>query len=56
MYRATRPHWAHCNVTWQRGGGGIFDGSRVIAPEHDGQLNGEPVRSLAMSCSAWAGL
>jgi hypothetical protein len=25
-------------------------------PEHDGQLSGEPVRSLAIKCSACAGL
>lgn len=31
-------------------------GSRSIAPEHDGQLNGEFVRSLVMRWSAWAGL
>ena len=27
-----------------------------MEPEHDGQLNGEPVRSLVMRWSAWAGL
>src|SRR3712207_9193778 len=27
-----------------------------MSPEHDGQLRGEPLRSLAIRCSAWAGL
>jgi hypothetical protein len=31
-------------------------GSRSIGPEHDGQLRGEPVRSLAIKCNACAGL
>ena len=31
-------------------------GSRSIGPEQDGQLSGEPLRSLAIRCSACAGL
>jgi hypothetical protein len=31
-------------------------GSRSIGPEQDGQLRGEPLRSLAIRCSACAGL
>jgi hypothetical protein len=31
-------------------------GLRSILPEHDGQLRGDPLRSLTMRCSAWAGL
>ena len=31
-------------------------GARTIAPEHEGQLKGSPLRSFEMSCSAWAGL
>jgi hypothetical protein len=27
-----------------------------MLPEHDGQLSGDPVRSLEISVSAWAGL
>lgn len=27
-----------------------------MGPEHDGQLSGDPVRSLAIRWSAWAGL
>lgn len=56
MYRAKRPQLVHRNVTCDRGGGGECEGSRSMGPEHDGQLNGFPLRSLAMRCSAWAGL
>jgi hypothetical protein len=31
-------------------------GSRSMEPEQDGQLKGDPFRSLAMRCSACAGL
>ena len=31
-------------------------GSRSMGPEHDGQLRGDPFRSLAIRCSACAGL
>jgi hypothetical protein len=31
-------------------------GLRSILPEHDGQLSGEPFRSLTMRCNACAGL
>ena len=48
MYRATRPHARHCSVTCERGGGGKSSGVRSICPEHDGQLSGEPFRSLAI--------
>lgn len=34
----------------------MFEGDRSIFPEHEGQLRGEPVRSLAIKCSACAGL
>ena len=34
----------------------MMDGDRSMFPEHDGQLSGEPVRSLAIKCSACAGL
>ena len=56
MYRAKRPQLVHLSVTWERGGGGESPGSRSMGPEQDGQLRGEPVRSLAMRLSAWAGL
>jgi hypothetical protein len=56
IYRAKRPHRVHFNVTWDFGGGGERTGSRSIGPEHDGQLSGDPFRSLAIRCSAWAGL
>ena len=56
MYRATRPQFAQRSVTCDRGGGGVISGSRLIFPEHEGQLRGAPFRSLAMSCSACAGL
>ena len=35
-------------VTCARGSGGIWEGSRSMGPEQDGQLNGVPVRSLVM--------
>ena len=56
MYRATRPHARHCSVTCERGGGGKSSGVRAICPEHDGQLSGEPFRSLAIKWSACTGL
>ena len=56
MYRATRPHARHCRVTCERGGGGKSSGVRSICPEHDGQLSGEPFRSLAIKWSACTGL
>ena len=56
MYRATRPHSRHCNVTCERGGGGKSSGVRLICPEQDGQLNGEPFRSFAIRWSACTGL
>jgi hypothetical protein len=56
MYRATRPHARHCSVTCERGGGGKSSGVRSICPEHDGQLSGEPFRSLAIKWSACTGL
>ena len=56
MYRATRPHDVQRSVTCECGAGGVRDGSRSILPEHEGQLSGEPVRSLAIKCSACAGL
>ena len=56
MYRATRPHSRHCRVTCERGGGGKSSGVRAICPEHDGQLSGEPFRSLAIRWSACTGL
>lgn len=34
----------------------MIDGERSMIPEQDGQLSGEPVRSFAIRCSAWAGL
>ena len=34
----------------------MIEGDRSIFPEHEGQLRGEPVRSLAIKCSACAGL
>ena len=34
----------------------MISGDRSIFPEHEGQLRGEPVRSLAIKCSACAGL
>jgi len=33
-----------------------LDGERSICPEQDGQLSGDPVRSLAIRCRACAGL
>ena len=56
MYRATRPHEMHLSVTCECGVGGMIDGDRSIFPEQEGQLRGEPVRSLAIKCSACAGL
>lgn len=56
MYRATRPHEMHFSVTCECGVGGMIDGERSIFPEQEGQLRGEPVRSLAIKCSACAGL
>jgi len=56
MYRATRPQEAHLSVTCERGAGGMSSGDRSMLPEHDGQLSGDPVRSLAMRFSACAGL
>lgn len=56
MYRANRPHARQRSVTWQRGGGGKSVGVRSISPEQDGQLSGDPVRSLAIRWSACAGL
>jgi hypothetical protein len=56
MYRATRPHDVHRRVTCECGAGGMSDGERSMLPEHEGQLSGEPVRSLAIKCSACAGL
>ena len=56
MYLANRPHARQRRVTWQRGGGGKSVGVRSICPEQDGQLSGEPVRSLAIRWSACAGL
>lgn len=56
MYRANRPHARQRSVTWQRGGGGKSVGVRSIWPEQDGQLSGDPVRSLAIRWSACAGL
>jgi hypothetical protein len=55
-YFAIRPHVVHVNVTCARGAGGKFRGSRLMLPEQDGQLSGDPVRSLEISVSAWAGL
>lgn len=51
-----RPHDVHRSVTCECGAGGVSDGERSIFPEHEGQLSGEPVRSLAIKCSACAGL
>lgn len=56
MYLASRPHVRQRSVTWQRGGGGKSFGVRSICPEQDGQLSGDPVRSLAIRWSACAGL
>lgn len=56
MYRATRPHEMHFNVTCECGVGGMIEGDRSMFPEQEGQLSGEPVRSLAIKCSACAGL
>ncbi len=56
IYRANRPQRVHFSVTWDFGGGGMRVGSRSIGPEQDGQLSGEPLRSLAIRCSACAGL
>jgi hypothetical protein len=48
MYRASLPHSRQRSVTWQRGGGGKSFGVRSIGPEQDGQLSGDPERSLAI--------
>jgi len=56
MYLANRPHARQRRVTWQRGGGGKSVGVRSIWPEQEGQLSGDPVRSLAIRWSACAGL
>ena len=48
MYLANRPHVRQRSVTWQRGGGGKSFGVRSIWPEQEGQLSGDPVRSLAI--------
>jgi hypothetical protein len=56
MYRATRPHVAHFNVTCERGNGGKSSGERSMGPEHDGQLSGDPDLSLAIRLRACAGL
>jgi hypothetical protein len=56
MYRATRPHCVQRSVTCECGAGGVIEGSLSMSPEHDGQLRGDPVRSLAIKCSACAGL
>ena len=34
----------------------MTEGDRSMFPEQEGQLSGEPVRSLAIKCSACAGL
>lgn len=34
----------------------MIAGDRSIGPEQEGQLSGAPFRSLAIKCSAWAGL
>src|SRR4026207_858277 len=46
----------HFSVTCECGVGGMMEGDRSIFPEQEGQLRGEPVRSLAIKCSACAGL
>lgn len=52
-----RPHEAQVSVTCDRGGGGTCIGSRSNEPDpHDGQLRGDPLRSVAMRWRAWAGL
>ena len=56
MYRAIRQHSLHRSVTCDRGAGGNRFGVRSIVPEHEGQLSGLPLRSLAIRCSACAGL
>jgi len=56
MYRATRPHCVQRSVTCECGAGGVIEGSLSMSPEQDGQLRGDPVRSLAIKCSACAGL
>src|SRR5437868_10887516 len=56
MYLAKRPQLVQRNVTCARGSGGIWEGSRSMGPEQDGQLSGVPVRSLVMRWSACAGL
>lgn len=56
MYRATRPHWVQRSVTWEWGAGGVNEGDLSMFPEQDGQLSGDPVRSLAIRWSACAGL
>ena len=44
-------------MTCDLGGGGTKTGSRAICPDpHEGQLKGEPVRSVAIRFNAWAGL
>lgn len=55
-YLAIRPQFLQRRVTWDMGGGGDCPGSLSMDPEHDGQLNGVPWRSLLMSEIAWAGL
>ena len=56
MYLAKRPQLVQRNVTCARGSGGIWEGSRSMGPEQDGQLSGVPARSLVMRWSACAGL
>ena len=51
-----RPQFVQRSVTWDRGGGGWSPGVRWMLPEHDGQLSGDPFRSLAIRCNACAGL
>jgi hypothetical protein len=48
MYLAKRPQLVQRNVMCALGGGGSWEGSRSIEPEHDGQLSGVPVRSFVM--------
>ena len=56
IYLANRPHLPHLSVTCEFGAGGAVFGSRSIGPEHEGQLNGAPARSLAIRFNACAGL
>ena len=56
MYRASRPQFLQRSVTCEYGAGGTAAGLRSMGPEHEGQLSGDPVRSLAIKCSACAGL